>query len=51
MFHLHKWTRWIKTSRDMVYIDRRWGNRETPYLENYQFRVCDKCGRYQEEVI
>lgn len=45
----HKWGKWTYSSRKMI---RRYTNGDKMnFVETYQYRRCERCNKYQEEII
>ena len=54
MFCWHKWSKWEERKATYVRISTFEGvevSRTDPYVKHLQKRVCEKCGRIQEEVV
>jgi hypothetical protein len=53
----HDWTKWEEVVRDFVffpYVESTWSTGkqdEVKTIRRYQRRVCEKCGKIQEERI
>jgi hypothetical protein len=49
-FFGHKWGKWEVFTKDMIYLPN--DNRPPmPYTERTQRRVCERCGKIQEQEL